>query len=363
MLYIIVAALQMIIAVGLEAAVFRLNSNIADDIESAKNITDKNPQFFPSLPDTNYNYDKYLQQFESITHSNIWFMVFQAFVFLLSLIGLSSQNTIEIIVIGIINILLLLFALIQIFQSTKWINRVNGQLDQDRLVSPTFKFPDKIPKTVISFEVVLVLVLLVFAAASVYLGYRLYRQFGWNIYKKIGANIQMQKMYRVYLLFIMLLKLMFLLLMSFQILNLVFLFQNKNIKDDDTSNTPTIIFQIVMVSIIIPMVAIAWWGVRRENILAMFVFALIALTTIVYFIYVLARFIISRDENILTLLDILGIALCIASMSVAYMAVRNFDGGLKDLFDKNNSTQNQSLDLGGLESGQPGRKPGNIIID
>ena len=103
-----------------------------------------------------------------------------------------KQNTIEIIVIGIINILLLLFALIQIFQSTKWINRVNGQLDQDRLVSPTFKFPDKIPKTVISFEVVLVLVLLVFAAASVYLGYRLYRQFGWNIYKKIGANIQMQ---------------------------------------------------------------------------------------------------------------------------------------------------------------------------
>ena len=87
--------------------------------------------------------------------------------------------------------------------------------------------------------------------------------------------------------------------------------------------------------------------------MAMFVFALIALTTIVYFIYVLARFIISRDENILTLLvrrlapwelrqrliyfydikfnlfnyflqDILGIALCIASMSVAYMAVRNF---------------------------------------
>lgn len=58
---------------------------------------------------------------------------------------------------------------------------------------------------------------------------------------------------------------MFLLLMSFQILNLVFLFQNKNIKDDDTSNTPTIIFQIVMVSIIIPMVAIAWWGVSTSD--------------------------------------------------------------------------------------------------
>ncbi|CAG8581460.1 9596_t:CDS:2, partial [Paraglomus occultum] len=357
MLYIIIAALQMIIAIGLEAAIFSLNSKITNQIEIAKNITDNHPELQVALANPDYDYEKYLQQFQSITHSNIWFMVFQAFVFLLSLIGLSSQNTIEIIVIGIINILLLLFALIQVFQSTKWINRINEQLDKDRTVSPALaNLPDNLPKTVIKVEVVLVLVLLVFAIASVYLGYRLYRQFGWNIYKKIGANIQMQ-------IFIMLLKLMFLLLMSFQILNLVFLFQNKNIKDSDTSNASTIIFQIVMVSVIVPMVVIAWWGVRRENILAMFVFALIALTTIVYFIYVLARFIISRDENILTLLDILGIALCIASMSVAYMAVRNFDGGLKDLFDKSNVTQNQGLDLGGLESGQPNRKPNNVIID
>jgi len=364
MLYIIVAALQMIIAVGLEAAIFRLNSNLTNQIEVAKNITDQNPALQVALQTQDYDYEKYLAQFQSITHSNIWFMVFQAFVFLLSFIGLSSQNTIEIIVIGIINILLLLFALIQVFQSTKWINRINEQLDKDRSTYGVLNdLPGDLSKSVIKVEIVMVLVLLLFAVASVYLGYRLYRQFGWNIYKKIGANIQMQKMYRVYLLFIMLLKLMFLLLMSFQILNLVFLFQNKNIQDSDTSNTSTIIFQIVMVSVIVPMVVIAWWGVRQENILAMFVFALIALTTIVYFIYVLARFVISRDENILTLLDILGIALCIASMSVAYMAVRNFDGGLKDLFDRNNSAQNQGLDLGGLESGQPNRKQNNVIID
>ena len=109
----------------------------------------------------------------------------------------SNQNTIEIIGLGVINILLLLFAVIQVFQSTKWRNRVNSQLDKDRQTYLLTNLPIELPKTVIGMEVVLVLVLLVFAAASVYLGYRLYRQFGWNIYKKIGANIQMQSKWKI----------------------------------------------------------------------------------------------------------------------------------------------------------------------
>ncbi|CAG8653680.1 5016_t:CDS:2 [Funneliformis caledonium] len=312
--YISFAVLQMVIAVSLEAIILQRNEVSHSTLEAYK-IYDGVET--PKIAYKNYTYAKYTMQFQSIKHGNIWFMVFQAFLVTLCISALFFQNTIDIISIAIINICLICAAGVQIYQSNKWITRVNMQIDSDK-AHEIQGLDYYLSNNVVIWEIILLLALIVFDAASIFFGYKLYKQFGWNIYKKIGANIQMQRMYRTYLIFVLLLKLDFFLLICFQILNLVFLF------NDPEEQTRNIIFQSIMVASVIPMVGLALWGVRRENIVAMFLFTVTSVITIANFLYILAEFIIKRDEFLLTFLDVLGILLSIMSMVVAYLAVLNF---------------------------------------
>lgn len=335
-LYISFAALQMIIAIAIEAIILQKNE-ISYDTLSGYNDDKEN---FDTIVYKNYTYTQYGKQFQSIIHGNIWFMVFEAFLTALCFSSVFFQNTIEIISIAIINVCLIFFAGVQIYQSNKWINRVNEQITLDSKET-------QLNTDVIPWEALQLVLMIGFTSASIVFGYKLYKQFGWNIYKEIGANIQMQRMYRTYLVFLLLLKLDLLLLMGFQILNLVFLFS------DAENQTTTIIIQSIMVASVIPIVGLALWGVRKENKVAMFIFALACGATIVNFLFILAKFIINRDEYLLTLLDILGILITIMSMVIAYLAMRNFDRGLKNHFQRRNHDDAVNLEACG---GQGQRK-------
>ncbi|RHZ61846.1 hypothetical protein Glove_345g26 [Diversispora epigaea] len=324
-LYISCAFCQMIISIAIESVILRLNSESILRLDALGTTYDLNSDDSRTHAYKNYDYGNYKTQYQSILDGNIWFMVFEAFLTALSLSALFFQNTIEIISIVIINILLLFFAATQIIQSGNWTNRINGQIIID---AGSDSGVEPFSKVIIIWEVTQLFFLVICAGASVFLGHKLYKQFGWNIYKKIGANIQTQKMYRTYLVFLLLLKLDFFLLMSFQILNLVFLF------GDASHNTRSIILQSIMVVLVVPMVCLALWGVRTENKVAMIIYVLASVVTIINFIYILAEFIIKRDENLLTLLDILGIVLTLLSLFVAYCASRNFGSGLIDHFQK-----------------------------
>ncbi|CAG8508448.1 18927_t:CDS:10 [Acaulospora morrowiae] len=320
-LYIVSAIFQMLVSIAIEAVILRLNESSTTQLTSLAPMYDNatNRQFSHKM----YNYSNYRTQYLSIIDGNVWFMVIETFLTALCISALFFQNTIEIISIGIINILLLFFAGTQAFQSNMWIDHINDQLELDHATT-------RFSKNVVTWEAIQLLILTAFAVNSIFLGYKLYKQFGWNIYKRIGANIKTQRMYRTYLVFILLLKLDVFLLMGFQILNLIFLF------GDPFGNTRTIIFQSIMVVIVIPVVALALWGVRTENTIAMIICFLASVVTIINFIYILAQFIIERDENLLTLLDILGIVLTVLSILVAYLAHSNFGSGLKDHFQKRN---------------------------
>ncbi|PKY44099.1 hypothetical protein RhiirA4_136239 [Rhizophagus irregularis] len=337
--YISFAVLQMIIAIVIEAIILLKNENSYGTLTTYMGDDDK--ENFEKIVYKKYTYTQYSKQFQSIIHGNIWFMVFEAFLTALCFSSLFFQNTIEVISIAIINVCLIFFAGVQIYQSNKWIIRVNSQIELDlKEISLT--------KDVIPWEALQLVLMIGFTSASIVFGYKLYKQFGWNIYKEIGANIQMQRMYRTYLVFLLLLKLDLLLLMGFQILNLVFLFS-----DAEEDQTTTIIIQSIMVASVIPIVGLALWGVRRENQVAMFIFAVASVATIVNFIYILAKFIINRDEYLLTLLDILGILITIMSMVIAYLATRNFDRGLKNHFQKRDHEDAVNLEACG---GQGQRK-------
>ncbi|GBB84642.1 hypothetical protein RclHR1_11200005 [Rhizophagus clarus] len=339
-LYISFAVSQMIIAIVIEAIILQQNENSYDILDNYINYDSK--MNFEQIVYKNYTYTQYSKQFQSIIHGNIWFMVFEAFLTALCFSSVFFQNTIEVISIAIINVCLIFFAGVQIYQSNKWITRVNSQIELDAMDTP-------LTRDVITWEALQLVLMIGFTCASIVFGYKLYKQFGWNIYKEIGANIQMQRMYRTYLVFLLLLKLELLLLMGFQILNLVFLFSD----DTGDDQTTTIIIQSIMVASVIPIVGLALWGVRRENKVAMFIFAIASGATIVNFLYILAKFIINRDEYLLTLLDILGILITIMSMVIAYLAMRNFDRGLKDHFQKRDHDDAVNLEACG---GQGQRK-------
>ncbi|CAG8658816.1 2060_t:CDS:2, partial [Gigaspora rosea] len=201
---------------------------------------------------------------------------------------LTDGNTIEIISIGLINICLLLFGSIQTYQSFKWIRRINLQIDLDfnrYMTTPTDLANLHLPMTVLYAEIVQLAFLVLFVAASIFFGYKLYGEFGWNIYKKIGAGINTQ--YAAH-------------------------------------NIHTIIIQSVFVAIVIPTLGLGLWGVRSENKVALLIYAICSVATIVNFLYILASFIVQRDESLLTFLDILGITLIIMSLVTAYLAYNNF---------------------------------------
>ncbi|RIB17634.1 hypothetical protein C2G38_1413809 [Gigaspora rosea] len=325
----------MIVSTIIEAVVLRLNEDgsraLGDLNNRYNNLKNQDSNFTAAYIYMNYSYPNYLAQYLSIIDGNIWFIVFEGFLTALCFSALYFQNTIEIISIGLINICLLLFGSIQTYQSFKWIRRINLQIDLDfnrYMTTPTDLANLHLPMTVLYAEIVQLAFLVLFVAASIFFGYKLYGEFGWNIYKKIGAGINTQSMYRTYLIFLLLTKVDFFLLSGFQILNLIFLY------GDAAHNIHTIIIQSVFVAIVIPTLGLGLWGVRSENKVALLIYAICSVATIVNFLYILASFIVQRDESLLTFLDILGITLIIMSLVTAYLAYNNFGEGLKLHFQR-----------------------------
>ncbi|CAG8477999.1 176_t:CDS:2 [Dentiscutata heterogama] len=241
-LYISFAVCQMIVSIIIEAVILRMNEDGARALGDLNNRYKSTPPDTPQFIYMNYSYSNYLAQYLSIIDGNIWFMVFEAFLTALCLSALYFQNTIEIISIGLINICLLLFGSIQTYQSYKWLRRIDAQISLD---FPNDSTSISLPMTVLYAEFVQLAFLVFFVSASIFFGYKLYGEFGWNIYKKIGAGINTQ--------------VDFFLLLGFQILNLVFLY------GDAAHNIHTIIIQSVFVAIVIPTLGLGLWGVRSEN--------------------------------------------------------------------------------------------------
>jgi len=337
-LYVRFAAARLVVAIAVNAVILKLHEDIAEKLSKLHDIENDLPED-RKFAYTTYDYEIYRSQILSIIHGNVWFMVFEAFLMFLCLSSLFFQNTIEVITVGMINLMLILFSGINLARSLKWIGRINNQLEIDRpfIDDDTVDTTD-ISRNVITGEIIHLLILTGFAAFSLFFGYKLYQHFGWNIYKKIGANIQMQVMYRTYLVFLLLIKLDTFLLLGFQILTLSFIFG-----ENAEGNTRTIILQSIMVAIVIPTIGLALWGVRTENKVAMFIYAIASIVTISNLIFILASVIIKREEALLMLLDILGILLIVLSMIVAYLTVRNFGFGLEDHFQKKH--QNVPVDL------------------
>ncbi|KAJ3196914.1 hypothetical protein HK101_007279 [Irineochytrium annulatum] len=123
-------------------------------------------------------------------------------------------------------------------------------------------------------------IMVFFEIAFCLLAYRLYIEFGWEIYKQIGADPEMRTMFRTYQIFLMLLKLDVFFVFGFGIQFLVLII---------APTDPEFALTIAAIPVMMTILALAVYAVRKEDkwIMCLFMFGL--LLGIAYFAFKLFR--------------------------------------------------------------------------
>lgn len=191
------ALVQCIIIIALQAAICSQNTLQA-------NILPESPS---KLLDSTTNSESKLHlrakdRLDRIKWENIAFMGFQFWFFsmavdavsltfksillnlsyLYPLIQTVYQNTAAILVLAVLNCLCAILGALEIVDGAKWL----------RLLRDSGEYPTDHLATAEKIEIVLAVVILIFAIIMSYLSYQMSKQFGWNIYKKIGADVRIQ---------------------------------------------------------------------------------------------------------------------------------------------------------------------------
>ncbi|CAI2185671.1 15644_t:CDS:2, partial [Funneliformis geosporum] len=226
-----------------------------------------------------------------------------------------NQNTIQIITIAVINYLCALVEIVQIVEIDRWTTQAGECLKGF-----------KTDKNIESYEVPLIIILLICATLQVFFTWRLYGQFGWNIYKKIGADLRMQRLYRTMLIFVMFLKID-LFFMSYVAIEACTVAAPNRLTD-----MGLYYFHVCITIIIVLLQILAYRSLRSESSLGMKIFIGAWIVCIADFI-ILLKFSIkpSSDESwyFFTAVIVVGLVMGLVTLLWAIFVLRNFGKGLK----------------------------------
>ncbi|KAF0441991.1 hypothetical protein F8M41_003739 [Gigaspora margarita] len=205
-LFMLTSVLQAIIIITLELRVYSRNIDTEQSLSAVGNITDQ------MRPNASCIYQPSYVRLNNIKDENIIFIIFQIFQVWFCFSAMYNQNSMQVIAIIVINSLFALNGIVQWVEVKKWF------LDFDRDCPGRLSLHTQFVK----YDLPLIIALLLFSLALGFLCWKLYQQYGWNIYKKIGADLDMQNIYRTYLIHFLLLKLdaIFILGLSIEALNI-----------------------------------------------------------------------------------------------------------------------------------------------
>ncbi|CAG8619958.1 16808_t:CDS:2 [Dentiscutata erythropus] len=355
-LFVLTSVLQLIIIVALEGRVLQRNSSFRYKIQSQIsqfNSTTTNT----TNTNSTCNLDPSSERMYNIESENVVFMVFQLFQLFLCMNAVYNQNTIQIITIAVTNFLCGLYGIVQIFEIKKWVSDLQIKNCPDNSA-----FTTQFAKQYGSYDIPLVIFLVIFASIIAFISFKLYQEFGWNIYKKIGADIQMQKIFKTMLIFVLLLKIDLFFVLLTGVEAIATLHYDKDPKKQDASlslSKGLFYFHLVITIMILFLEVLAYSSLRRENKPGMILYIVLSTVTIADFCIILRSSLKAIDQAwyFFVVIVLIAVILSIVTWVFAILVYLNFDKGLRPLLDKRRGDS----EIGDTTPGEGGRE--KIVLD
>ncbi|KAI8924831.1 hypothetical protein BC831DRAFT_463371 [Entophlyctis helioformis] len=244
-------------------------------------------------------------------------LVFQ---FVMAYDAIFNMSVIQLVTTSIFNWSLAIYSIVQSSQAANLLDNVPARLVRNVGPHPTT-----------TTEIIIMVVMFVFAVGWVYLSYQLYKVFGWTLFKEMGADINVRNQLMVYHVYLLLLKLdvFFFLGFSFQFLFLVLTTQG--------STTDFILHAAVATPGTVVLLALAYFAIRRESKVLM-------ITTMVGLLgggaYLVSKLVdvyspaneakYSSSKRSITFFIILALLMTAATLVSAFLNYLNFGKGLMD---------------------------------
>ncbi|ORX62913.1 hypothetical protein DM01DRAFT_1314611 [Hesseltinella vesiculosa] len=311
---------QAILAIIFEAVIFSYQSNLVDILDDQK------------LTNNNTDITSVYANAQSLLVYFALFIVAQVFTVILVVDAIYQKNTIQLIALFVFEWGMAAYSIIQYHQSQTLFQ------GDDSVVNLATAYVGDALYASRWAEITQMVIMIVNSLVFCFLAYKLYLEFGWHIYKKIGADLTMRDRYKMYQIFMMLLKFDFFFFLGFSVqylaLMIVVWWPNSTSPAARSELVRELIEHLILsCAVTIVMLVVAYWGLRRERKVHMYLFVILAMASMAYFIYTLVQ--ISQypqkflgSKAFLTFFLCVDMVLILVSVPISIVCLRNFDLGL-----------------------------------